>query len=201
MKEMRYTSQKGLQPQLLSEVLHRDHMELITVLNQQGLEIIFHLEHNITWQSDFHELQHSDVIVVIDLRAIEAFIVRAQVPKMSEDVISPQDLVRGDSPIALRSERCHEQVFANGVLVAPLHKLEKMRHVPEGQVIREYPQGNLAVCGYVMLDEGARCGADHELLVQYSHQLVDALGMLSHLVSLESFGRQHIPRRAERSAV
>ena len=139
MQEMRYASQKGLQPQLLSEVLRRDHMELITVLKQQGLDIFFHFVHNIAWQGNFHELQHGGVIVVVDLRAIEAFIVRAQVPEMSEDVISPQDLVRGNPPVALRSERCLEQVLANGVLVAPLHKLEEMRHVPEGQVIGEYP--------------------------------------------------------------
>ena len=139
MQEKQYAHQNRLQPQLISEVLRRDHMELTTVLKQQGLDILFHFVYNIARQGDFHELQHGGVIVVVDLRAVEAFIMRAQVPEMSEDVISPQDLVWGDSPIAFRSERCLEQVLANGVLVAPLHKLEKVRHVPEGKVIGEHP--------------------------------------------------------------
>ena len=77
MQEKHYAHQNRLQPQLISEVLRRDHMELITVLKQQALDIPFHFVHYITWQGDFHELQHGGVIVVVDLRTIEAFIVRA----------------------------------------------------------------------------------------------------------------------------
>ena len=47
MQEKHYAHQSGLQPQLFSEVLCRDHMELITVLNHQILDILFHLERNI----------------------------------------------------------------------------------------------------------------------------------------------------------
>lgn len=77
MQEKHYAHQNRLQPQLISEVLRRDHMELIAVLSQQGFGILFHLEHNMAWQGDFHELQHGGVIVVVDLRTIETFIVRA----------------------------------------------------------------------------------------------------------------------------
>ena len=78
---------------------------LIIVLNQQVFDILFRLEHNIAWQGDFHELQHGGVIVISDLCAIEAFVVRAQVPEMGEHVVRPEDLVRSNSFVTFCAKR------------------------------------------------------------------------------------------------
>lgn len=64
---------------------------------------------------------------------------RAQVPKVGEHVVSPEDFVRSDLSVTLCPERGLEQIFADGILIAPLHELEEVGHIPEGQVIEEHP--------------------------------------------------------------
>ena len=115
-----------------------DHVKLVAVFLQQALDVLLHAAHNIAGQGDLHELQHGDVVVVADLCAIEALVVRAQVPKVGEYVVGPEDLMRSDLPVVFCPERGLEQIFADGILIAPLHELEEVGHIPEGQVIGEH---------------------------------------------------------------
>ena len=58
---------------------------------------------------------------------------------MREYVIGPENFMWGDPLVALCAERGFEQVLAGRILVAPLHELEEVRHVTEGQVVRKNP--------------------------------------------------------------
>lgn len=73
-----------------------DRVKLIAVFLQQAFDVLLHAAHNIAGQGDLHELQHGDVVVVVYLCAIEALVVRAQVPKVGEYVVGPEDLMRSD---------------------------------------------------------------------------------------------------------
>lgn len=129
----------GNQPELFPQVSSSYHMQISLVPQEQFIKLPLEVLDHGLWQCNVHKAKHSGKRIVVLAGTVQALVMSAKVPEMHENTIGSQDIVRGYSLIVARVHGSLAEMPADSVLVSPLHELEEVRHVTEGQVVRKNP--------------------------------------------------------------